>query len=237
MTALRTAFLAILLLSSAPVFAAEPAAAPPPPAPTTNVSAAPAGLYVMDKSHAAITFRISHLGFSLYQGRLNSFDSTINLDPTTPEKSTVNVGIDMASVYTNNAKLEGELRDWFKVSQFPTATFKSTKLTRTGPATGELDGDLTFMGQTHPIKLAMTFQGYGPHPMNKKPTMGFSATGVMKRSVWGFTNYLPMIGDDVLLQIDAEYNKADAAPAAAPVPPGATPATVTPAAPTPAPAK
>src|SRR6185369_2506958 len=116
------------------------------------------------------------------------------------------VTLNPASVDTHNAKLEGEIRDWFKVTQFPTVTFKSTKITRTGPSTGEIEGDLTMLGQTHPLKLAATFQGASTHMMKKTPVFGISAVGTLKRSTWGVSYGIPMVGDDVELQIDAEFD-------------------------------
>ncbi len=232
MFGLRLSILALIsILAAAPALAANPpmpvppappTAAPqaqqPPPPPTTDIAAAPAGTYVMDESHAGLNFRVNHLGFSLYHGRFNKFDAKINLDPTSEAKSSIGVSIDMASVDTHNTKLEGELRDWFKAAQFPTATFKSTKITRTGPTTYDVEGDFTMLGVTHPVRLAVTFQGYGQHPMSKKPTLGFSAAGTLKRSLWGILQGLPMVGDDVTFQFDAEFNKADGAAVPEPAP-------------------
>ncbi|MBI3419360.1 MAG: polyisoprenoid-binding protein [Proteobacteria bacterium] len=205
MTRLQTLLLAVLLALPVPLLAE---------APTTNTSKAPAGPYVMDKNHASLLFRVNHLGFSFYHGRFNGLDGKIEFDPIHPENSKVDTTIDIASVDTHNAKLEDELRNdqWFNAVKFPTATFHSTKITRTAPDLFTMEGDLTMMGVTHPVTLNVAFHGYGVFPMNNKPTLGFGASTSIKRSLWGFTKAVPMVSDEVLLQIEAEFNYVGAVP-------------------------
>ena len=47
--------------------------------------------------------------------------------------------------------------------------------------------------------------------MDNKLVIGFSATGSFRRSdfVSSLTNLLPLVGDDVALEIEAEFDKAD----------------------------
>lgn len=205
------ATLSAVILLAVPAFAQTP-----PPPPVTDVSKASPGIYALDKSHGSLTFKISHVGFSLYHGRFNDFDATIDLNPAKPETSAVDVTVNLGSVDTHNPKLEDELKSdkFFNVAKFPTATFKSKQITRTSAEAGTMVGDLTFMGVTKPITLNVTFHGYGVGPFNKQETIGFGATATLKRSEWGFTTYVPMIGDDVQLDIEAEFNH-QAAPAPA----------------------
>jgi polyisoprenoid-binding protein YceI len=190
-----------------------------------NYDAAPAGPYAVDKRHASIVFRVNHMGYALYQARFNTFDAKINLDPKALEKSSVEATIDLASVDANDKDMENHLRnaDFFDTAKYPTATFKSTKVTKTGADTGTIEGDLTMHGVTHPVTLNVLFHGYGPHPKTKTPTIGFGATAKIKRSQWGINYGVPMVGDDVTLQIEGEFNYAGA--------------TTTPTAPSPEPAK
>ena len=176
---------------------------------------APSGTYVLDRTHASIIWKVSHLGLSNYAGRFASFDATLSYDADNPEASSVTVEINPLSVRTDypfpektdfDAKL-GKGEDWFNAGAFPVITFTSTKLEQTGPTTGKMTGDLTMLGVTKPVTLDVTMNGsLAEHPMNKKPAIGFSATGEIKRSDWGFSTYVPMIGDTVTLQIEAEFN-------------------------------
>jgi len=115
-----TAIIPALLMAS-PALAAEPVAKLPPEA---------AGNYVLDKSHANIIFKLSHLGFSDYIGRFNNFDAKLTLNTTNIAASVVDVTITPASVDTNNAELEEKLRGehYFNITQFPEIKFTSTQL-------------------------------------------------------------------------------------------------------------
>lgn len=208
--------LAALLLSAVPAGLMAQAG------PKVNFAGAPAGSYAMDKNHANIIFRVNHLGFSLYPGRFNDFEAKLTLDPVHPEKSTVDATIDMASVDVHNTKLEEELKsaDWFDATKYPTATFHATKLVKTGVDTGTMEGEFTMHGVTHPVTLNVLLHGYGEHPMSHKAHFGFGAVGTLKRSEWGVSKGVPMVGDDVTFQIEAEF---DYAGAVAPSPPPPTP--------------
>jgi len=85
--------------------------------------------------------------------------------------------------------------------------FVSTKVTP-GPKQALLiEGNLTLHGVTKPLTLNATLNKVGANPFDHKPTLGFSATGSLKRSDFGMSTYLPMIGDVVTIAIDAEFNR------------------------------
>lgn len=211
----------------------SPAIAETPALPGKDFSKAPAGVYALDKSHASLLFKISHVGFSMYHGRFNNFDARLNFDPKAPEKSTVEATIDTSSIDTNNAKLQNDLKGekFFNSAKFPQATFKSLHISRSGDA-GTMMGELTILGVTKPVSLNVTFRAAGLGPFSKKETIGFAATGTISRSAWGISAMVPMVGDEVQIDIDAEFNyagadapplaKATAPAAAAPSPAAAT---------------
>ena len=170
----------------------------------------PAGTYKLDHNHANIIFKISHLGFSNYVGRFNDFDATLELNPTAPEQSKLDASINPDSVDTNNKTLEATLRstDYFNTLKFPTISFTATKLHQTSTNAGTMTGDLTMLGVTRPITMAVQFVGGGMNPFEKKPVIGFSAQGSLNRAVWGMTKLLPMVGADVSFEINAEFDYA-----------------------------
>jgi polyisoprenoid-binding protein YceI len=86
--------------------------------------------------------------------------------------------------------------------------FHATKITRTGAATATVAGELTLHGVTRPVVLKAKFIGAGVNPLDKSYTTGFAATGVIKRSAFGVTTYVPMISDEVELSINAAFHKA-----------------------------
>ncbi|MGL6042960.1 MAG: YceI family protein [Sandaracinobacteroides sp.] len=193
--------LAAGLLAAAPVFAQ---AAP------IN---APAGEYGLEKTHASLTFSVTHLGLSNYMMRFPAFDATIVLDPQTPTRSTVSASVDVNSMRTDFPFPEKEDFDkviatkFLKSGEHPAITFQSTGLKATGAKTGKLTGNLTMLGVTKPVVLDVTLNGAMTHPFRKVPAIGFSAVGSFNRSDFGSTDLQGPIGDEVKLRIEAEFLK------------------------------
>lgn len=169
-------------------------------------SAAPE-VYDIDSSHANIVFRISHFGFSKPDGKFPNATGILILDEQKPEDSKVNVSIPVKDLVTGIPKLDEHLQaaDFFDTAKFPTATFSSTKVEKTGEKTAKVTGDLTLRGVTKPVVLDVTLNKIAPN-MFKMKTAGFSATTTLKRSDFGMVAYLPDLGDEVTLSIELEAN-------------------------------
>jgi polyisoprenoid-binding protein YceI len=185
---------------------------------TTLPAEMPEGLYTLDETHASLTWKVSHMGLSNYTARFTDFDAELDFNPKAPAESSLTVTIDPTSLKTDypypekkdfDAKLtKGE--DWFNSEKFPKITYTSTKITQTSPNTGTITGDLTFLGVTKPLVLQVKFNdAMAMQPFSKKPTLGFSATGTLSRSEWGMDTYVPNIGDEVELLIEAEFAKSN----------------------------
>jgi len=137
-------------------------------------------------AHAFVQFRVKHLGYSWLYGRFNDFNGTFSFDENNPAASTVEATIDMTSLDSNHAERDKHLRgqNFLNVSNFGTATFKSTSYKVTGETTGELSGDLTFFGATHPITIDVEHIGGGPDPWGGY-RQGFEGRAVLKPAEWG----------------------------------------------------
>ena len=94
-------------------------------------------------------------------------------------------------------------KHFFDIAKFPTAKFVSTKVEKTGEKTAKVTGDLTIKGITKPVVLDVTLNGMGEN-FEKIKTVGFSGSTTIKRSDFGMKDYLPMLGDDVKLEIESE---------------------------------
>lgn len=186
------------------------AAAPALAQVTTDPAAMPAGTYKLETAHSQLLFSIAHLGLTDYYGRFDRLSGTLHFDPRQPERSTVTVGVDPASIDTPSADLNRELSgpDVFDAAKFPEATFRSLSVTRTGAATGQIVGDLTLHGVTRKVTLLVTFSGGAPDPLSGGTAVGFRATGKIKRSDFGITGmrWEPLVGDDVTLIINAMFD-------------------------------
>lgn len=164
--------------------------------------------YTLDPAHTYVQWSISHLGFSNQTGKWMA-EGTLMLDEAKPQNSKVNVKINIASLITGDDKLNKHLmsEEFFNVNQFPTATFVSDNVTLTSKNTAKVQGMLTLHGVTKPVMLNVMLNKKGTHPMSKKMAMGFSATATIKRSDFGMTSFLPGLGDQVKLTIEAEASK------------------------------
>jgi len=179
------------------------------PTPSADPAKVEAGDYKIDPTHTRVIFSYKHLGFSTSYGLFTKPSAKIHFDPQNPSLSTLEVTFDMTGIDTTVAKLDEHLRSeqFFDVAKFPTATFRSTKVTMTGPTAGTIVGDLTVHGVTKPVTLTVTFNGGGVHPMAKVFAIGFDASGTIRRSEFGVGAYVPLVGDEVALTISAEFDK------------------------------
>lgn len=165
------------------------------------------GDFQLDPSHAVVIFSVDHLGFSTYYGRFNQLDGRLAFSPDNVMDSSVAITIKTSSVDTNSAELDDKLRAaaMFDSDTFPDARFVSTGVTATGDNRGQLDGLLTIRDITRPVSLSVTFGGSGTNPLTGKQTVGFNAEGRIKRSEFGLTAWLPLVGDEITLLINAEF--------------------------------
>lgn len=175
----------------------------------TTTAAVTSEIYTLDPLHTAVLWHINHLGFSVYSGKWFIHEGSLFLDPTHPEKSHVNANILMKDVDTGNSELNEHLEGpaFFDVSRYPMATFKSTKVKLTGEKTANVYGVLTLHNISKPILLNVSLNKVGVNFITDKPSVGFSATTSIKRSDFGLTTLLPMLSDQVDIEIEAEGSK------------------------------
>ena len=171
----------------------------------TDPAAAPAGTYVLDKRHASVTLKVVHFGTSHYTFRFarEAIDGSYDYNPAKPLDTKVSISIDAAAVDTGLPDFNKEIGTdpkFFNAAQYPKITFVSTKL-----EPGKMTGDLTFRGVTKPVTLDVKYNGFAKTPFGSQ-IMGFSATGKIKRSDFGFTHLVPMVSDEVDLAIEVEFN-------------------------------
>ena len=178
---------------------------------TDTPAAVKAGTFRTDPSHTLVTFDVNHFGFSQFYGVFPNATGTLVLETRSMANTHVDISIPIARVSTTNATLDGELRsaDWFDAQRYPKARFVSTRVVRTGPRSARIDGTFTLHGVSRPLTLAATFGGAGVNPLSKAYTVGFKATGRLRRSDFGVTKYLPLVGDVVTLTVAAAFEKAN----------------------------
>jgi polyisoprenoid-binding protein YceI len=175
----------------------------------TSVQDLRGGAYTLDKAHASILWKVSHLGFSSYIGRFNDFDASLDFDPENIEASSLEVIINTTSLDINNEAFAEELRgeDWFNVAQFPQAIFRTTSFVEAvDEDTFVFQGDLTLLDTTAPVTLTVNFNGGGRNFLTRSYTLGFSATTTVQRSLFGLDNLVAFgVGDNIELEVHVEF--------------------------------
>jgi polyisoprenoid-binding protein YceI len=133
-----------------------------------GATSAQAADYIVDSkgAHASVNIKTSHLGYSFIVGRFNSFDGTFSWDAENPSASKVEFIVDTKSLDTNHAERDKHVKgkDFYNADANSEAKFVSTSYTDNGDGTGVLKGDLTFLGHTQAIDVAVTPVGEGDDP-------------------------------------------------------------------------
>lgn len=164
--------------------------------------------YTVDGTHTYPRFSYNHFGMSTQLSRFNNTTGTVTLDKDA-KTAAVDLTIDMTSVDTGFATFDEHIQgeDFLDTAQYPTATFKSSKVKFAGDKPVAIDGNLTIKGITRPVTLKVTNFTNMPHPMLKKDAIGADATVMIKRSQFNAGKFAPHVGDDVTITVSLEAVK------------------------------
>ncbi|WP_430387928.1 YceI family protein [Blastomonas fulva] len=173
-----------------------------------------AGTYKTDPGHSLIGWEVNHFGFNDYYGLFGDIAGTLMIDPANLNAAKVDVTIPVGKVTTASAGLTSHLlragKDGGKPDFFGSspadARFVSTKVVASG-MTAKITGNLTLNGITKEVTFDAEFTGAGTNPFSKKETIGFEAETEIKRSDFGINYALPMVSDEVELDISVAFEK------------------------------
>jgi polyisoprenoid-binding protein YceI len=183
---------------------------------TTAISTASATTWNIDPVHSVAEFKVKHMMISNVKGQFTKLSGRLWLDEVDITKSGADCTIDAASINTRDEQRDAHLRsaDFFDVEKFPTLTFKSARVTRTG------DGELAVAGELsiHGISRQVTFAVEGPTAAAKDPwgnvRVGLSATTKINRKDFSLTWNAALetggilVGDEVTITLEVEFVKA-----------------------------
>ncbi|GEM_PF-194797 len=206
--------------------ATQPAQTRVAPAPKPLSIQAPSGEYRLDPNHANLTFGLMHLNLAEYIARFAEFDIVLDLDSENLEASSVNVTINPASVKTGFSgdykatHQDSPYQTWdedlsqspkfLNAGEYPSIRFQSTNIETADDGRLQVDGELSFLGQTKPVTMMVEVTGDVPvHPFSGNGALGFNATGKIKRSDFGMMHLLepPLVGDEVTIRFSGELHQ------------------------------
>jgi polyisoprenoid-binding protein YceI len=165
----------------------------------------------IDASHSHIQFSVRHMMISKVRGSFEEYNGTVVFNETNPEASSVNVTIDASSINTRDGQRDGHLKsgDFLNVESYPSITFQSTKIEKTGTKTGKIYGNLTIRGVSKEVVLETEFVGKAKSPWGTT-SAGFNASTSFNRKDWGleWNQALEtggvLVGEEVKVDIEVE---------------------------------
>ena len=171
-----------------------------------------ASTWQIDPDHSNIQFKVRHLMVSNVKGVFHKVSGMAEIDDQDMTRSRVSVTIETASVDTGVAKRDDDLRsaNFFDVTRYPTMTFVSRKIVKTGTDSFKVTGDLSIHGVTREVVLDVD----GPTAAVKDPwggmRRGATATTKINRKDFGLTYNKVLetggvvVGDDVAITLEVE---------------------------------
>ena len=170
----------------------------------------------IDPTHSVAEFKVKHMMISNVKGSFPKVSGALTLDEANSGKSSVEATIDVASIVTRDEQRDGHLKsaDFFDADKYPTMTFKSTKVVKTGAQEGTVVGNLTIKDVTKPVVFAVE----GPTAPGQDPwgntRVGISATTKISRKEFGLVWNAALetggvlVGDDVTITLDVQFIQA-----------------------------
>jgi len=145
--------------------------------------------FKIDPEHTYPSLEVPHMGISLFRGKFLKTSGKVTLDRAA-QTGSVDVKIDAASVDFGHDKVNEHVRseDFLNVAKYPTITYKGMLKFSDGKPTS-VDGQLTLLGVTKPVKLTINSFKCIEHPMFKKEYCGADAEAEFNRADFGMTHY------------------------------------------------
>ncbi len=179
------------------------------------------GTWDLDPVHTRLGFAARHAMVATVHGHFAVFSGELRLDEADPVKSSAEVRVDAASIFTGTEQRDDHLRsaDFLDAAKYPELVFRSTRA-EAGDDEHEyrLIGELTIRGQTHPVVFDLEFQGSSVDPYGNVRA-GFEGKATINRKDWGLTWNVAleaggiMVGDKVKLELDVSaVKRPEAAP-------------------------
>jgi polyisoprenoid-binding protein YceI len=147
-------------------------------------------------------------------GEFNNVTGTVEFDQAKPDQSRINASIDANSLHTGDPQRDAHIKggDFFNVAQFPTITFRSSKVAAAGSGY-TVAGDLTLLGVTKPVTLAVDAvspEVTDPWSLQRR---GLTATTTFNRKDFGMAWNAPagggvMLSENVEITLDLEMTRA-----------------------------
>jgi polyisoprenoid-binding protein YceI len=161
--------------------------------------------YSVNSERSKAKFTIGYFYVSSVSGEFSGIDGIIALDKDEVKAGSVDITVETARIDTHNKKRDDHLRSaaFFNVEQYPVMNFKSWQIEKVNNNLVRVAGLFNFHGVAKEIsvdidKIVETKDDDGVNKIN------FTTKFSIKRSDYGMTYLLPVIGDKVEIELIIE---------------------------------
>ncbi|MFQ5854411.1 MAG: YceI family protein [Anaerolineae bacterium] len=167
--------------------------------------------WTIDPAHTLLEFSAKHMMFTTVRGRFQEFSGMLDVNEDDLTQSSVEGTVNVASLTTGTDDRDDHLRspDFFDVENYPTITFKSTRIEPVDGNRFKLVGDLTIKDVTREIVLDTTYEGPHKDPWGN-PRILFSGDTTLNRKDFGLTWNVPLeaggwlVGDEIKINVELQ---------------------------------
>jgi polyisoprenoid-binding protein YceI len=165
--------------------------------------------YTIEPAHTFVQFEVLHFSTSTIRGRFGGTKAPVGGSVTLDRAARagqVAIEIDMTGIDTGIAPFNAKLRerDFFDTQRHPRAWFVARQWRFDGDRPASVTGELTLRGVSQGVTLTATHFNCYDSPIFKREVCGGDFEAVVKRSDFGMTYGLPLVGDRVRLVVQVE---------------------------------
>jgi polyisoprenoid-binding protein YceI len=162
--------------------------------------------WVIDPAHTLIEFQAKHMMISTVKGRFPEVEGTIHADLENPENSTAEISIQAGTIDSRSEQRDAHLRsaDFLDVENFPTITFKTSRIEKINNEHFTVYGDLTVRGTTREVVLDTEINGFTKSPWGQE-AVGITASTQLNRKDFGLNWNVALEAGGVLVSEKVKF--------------------------------
>jgi polyisoprenoid-binding protein YceI len=161
-----------------------------------------------DRATTDISFVTHRFGAAVATGKFERYDGTLALDIDQPEKSRIKVVIETNSLEAGSSLMDGFIKgeSMLDVARYPTASFTSARVTRTGDRSLEIRGQLSIRAKTQPFTVTAVVDG-DIDRARRGEKLPFHASGTFQRPAYDIGRDVNVVDDAVEIVIKGQLSR------------------------------
>lgn len=165
------------------------------------------GTYQAVPSQSSIQLSFDHRGFSRSIFYFNNFDAQLELNAEQLDQSQFQLDLLTEDLDSSSFELTRVLKSgaFFDASNFPLISVVATSIERLGDSSLLVRAEIRIKGISQTAQFEIQLNRSDLHPETGTQAIGFSGSAQVRRSDWGFVDYLPDISDQINIDLQMEF--------------------------------